>query len=230
MSTLGHSPKAVWPVRPPRCLSIPVLSPQVSPARAAQQMGSENGSDSADSTPPPPPLKWIQYGSESQQEARQGTDTLHQYDGSLGKPREMSVFRSVYIWASYNGFARFSEKCYHKYLCNWIADCVLALSFLKVAHRVSAIHDRGLFFNDLLTCCSRLRSTYPVLLEIFFNLAAWRPLSSQGFQNKDTKCRISTSEEDALHHVLLRLVQQTIPRPESIAQEMGLLISWTSLL
>lgn len=121
-------------------------------------MGSENGSDSADSTPPPPPLKWIQYGSESQQEARQGTDTRHQYDGSVGKPREMSVFWSVYIWASCNGFARFSEKCYHKYLCNRIADCVLALSFLKVAHRISAIHDKGLFFNDLLTCCSRLRS------------------------------------------------------------------------
>lgn len=84
-----------------------------------------------------------------------------------------------------------------------MTDCILALSFLKLAHRISAIRDRELFFNDLLTSSSRLRSTYPVLLDIFFNLAAWRPLSSQGLQNKDTKCRISTSEEAALHHLLL---------------------------
>lgn len=172
MSTLGCSPKAVWPIRPPRSFSIPVLNPQVSPTWAVQQMGSESSSDSADFFSPPPAEMntiwiWIPTGSKKRNRHASSVQQL-----SLEAWGDERVSVSADIWGSYSEFTRFSKKHCHKYLCNWLEDCILALSFLKLAHRISDVHDRGLFFNAPLTFCSRLRNTYPDLQEIFFNQTA----------------------------------------------------------
>lgn len=149
---------------------------------------------------PAPPLEWIWYRSESEQEARPRTDTFRWYDSfaSLGSLGRFSKFRSL-LTSEFTGDSQGSLKdAATSIYITWIAHCILALSFLGLAYRISVSLDRELFFNALLTSCSRLRSPYPVQLEIFFNLAACTPLESQRLQSKDTKCRISTSEENCV--------------------------------
>lgn len=123
--------------------------------------------------PPHPPTEmntiwiWIPTGSKKRNRHASSVQQL-----SLEAWGDERVSVSADIWGSYSEFTRSFKKQCHKYLCNWLEDCILALSFLKLAHRISDVHDSGLFFNAPLTFCSRLRNTYPVLPEIFFNQTA----------------------------------------------------------
>lgn len=143
VSTLGHSGEAVWPKCPPRSRSVPVLSSRVSPARDATQMGSENSSYSA-VFPQPCPAKmntmWILIPAGSKASF---TITMAQF-GSIGK---LSCFDLCFCLRIGEQICKNLWKMMPQIHTNWTAHCVPALSFLELAHTVSASHGRGMFFN-----------------------------------------------------------------------------------
>lgn len=202
MPRLGHCLKAVRPIHPPHSSASQFSALRSAPRRLCGRWAIRTAPALQSScSPPASPTKmntiwiWIPTGSKARNRCPSSLRWL-----GLEAQGDEHVLLSAYIWTSYNGFERFFTKYCCKYLCNWTADCILALSFLKLAHRTSALSDRGLFFSDLLTSCGRLRSSHLVLLVIIFNLAAWRPLSS--------KTRIPNAElapQEKLHYIMFCL-------------------------
>lgn len=72
---------------------------------------------------------------------------------------------------------------------NGIADCVPASSVLELAHTISAIHGRGMFFSGVPTSCSRLTSSYQ-----FWWRAYLTCLPGGHFHPKGSETRIPNAE------------------------------------